>query len=358
VSTYKKYIFKTIFPTFLTLSAVLTSLVWITQTLRLVHLIDKGIEFTTFLKIVVLLIPSLLFMILPVITVISVIVVYNRLQDERQLLILRSAGLSNFNLAKPALFLAILITIFASYISAYLMPYSYNKLKQETSNFQKGYVANIIEARTFNQISKTSTIYIDKRNSDGSMDGVIFFDNKNPENRTIFFAKQGIINTTDSENTQFELIDGLRHSYDSQGNLTKLYFDNLAVVIGSEKNDEGSRSKTSLELYLNEMLWPDASLSTEKQNRLITDAHSRIIWPLFNFAFVFLSLSIFLRQPYNRKSHIKQYIITFIPILIASYFHFTLQKIAYTDLNYIFLCYANVFICIMLSIWLNTKKSL
>ena len=114
MSTYKKYIFKTIFPTFLTLSAVLTSLVWITQTLRLVHLIDKGIEFKTFLKIVVFLIPSLLFMILPVITVISVIVVYNRLQDERQLIILRSAGLSNFNLAKPALFITILITIFAS----------------------------------------------------------------------------------------------------------------------------------------------------------------------------------------------------------------------------------------------------
>ena len=297
-------------------------------------------------------------MILPIITVISVIVVYNRLQDERQLLILRSAGLSNFNLAKPALFITILITIFASYVSAYLMPYSYNKLKQETSNFQKGYVANIIETRTFNQISRTSTIYIDSRNADGSMDGVIFFDNKNPENRTIFFAKRGVINITDTENTQFELIDGLRHSYDSQGKLTKLYFDNLAVVIESEKNDEESRSKTSLELYLNEMLWPDTDLPIAKQNRLITDGHSRIIWPLFNFAFVFLSLSIFLRQPYHRKSHIKQYIITFIPILIASYFHFTLQKIAYKDLDYIFLCYANVFVCIMLSIWLNTKKSL
>lgn len=358
MSTYKKYIFKTIFPTFLTLSVVLTSLVWITQTLRLVHLIDKGIAFKAFLKVIFLLIPSLLFMILPIITVISVIVVYNRLQDERQLVILRSAGLSNFNIAQPALFIAILITIFAGYISAYSMPYSYNKLKQETSNFQKGYIANIIEAKTFNQISKTSTIYIDNRNSDGSMEGIIFFDNKIPENRTIFFAKQGIINTTNPENTQFELIDGIRHSYDNQGKLTKLYFDSLAVVIESEMGDERSRSHNSLELYLNEMLWPDNNLSIEKQNRLITDAHSRIIWPLFNFGFVFLSLSIFLRQPYHRKSHIKQYIITFIPILIASYFHFTLQKMAYKDLNYIFLCYANVFICIMLSIWLNTKKSL
>lgn len=358
MNTYKKYIFKTILPTFLILSAVLTSLVWITQTLRLVHFIDKGITFKSFLKIVTFLIPSLLFMILPVITVLSVIVVYNRLQDERQLIIFRSAGLSNFSLSKPALYVTTLITIFAGYVSAYLMPYSYNKLKHETNSFQQGYVSNIIDARTFNQISRTSTIYIDNKNSDGSMDGVIFFDNKIPENRTIFFAKHGKIITTNPENTQFELVEGIRHSYDKNGKLTKLYFDALSVVISSETPDEKSRNKTSLELYLDEMLWPDSDLSVEKQNRLITDGHIRIIWPLFNFAFVFLALSIFLRQPHNRKSHIKQYILTFSPILIASYFHFTLQKIAYKDPNYIFLCYANVFICIILSIWLNTKKSL
>ncbi len=358
MNTYKKYIFKTILPTFLVLSTVLTSLVWITQTLRLVHLIDKGIVFKSFIKIVMLIIPSLLFMILPVITVISVIVVYNRLHEERQLIIFQSAGLSNFCLSKPALYVTILITIFAFYTSAYLMPSSYSKLKHETSSFQKGYVSNIIDTRTFNQISRTSTIYIDSKNSDGSMDGVIFFDNKMPENRTIFFAKHGKIITTNPENTQFELIDGTRHSYDRNGKLTKLYFDALSVAITNETADENSRNKTSLELYLNEMLWPDSKLPIEKQNRLITDGHIRIIWPLFNFAFVFLALSIFLKQPYNRKSNIKQYILTFSPILIASYFHFTLQKIAYKDLNYIFLCYANVFICIILSIWLNTRKSL
>lgn len=355
--TYKKYILKAILPTFLILSAVLTSLVWITQTLRLVHFIDKGIGFQSFIKIITLLIPSLLFMILPIITVISIIVVYSRLQEERQLIIFQSAGLSNFHLAKPALYLTILISIFSAYISAYLMPYSYNKLKEETSSFQKGYVTNIIEARTFNQLSATSTIYIDRKHSDGLMDGVIFFDNKIPKNRTIFFAKQGKIITT-PDNAKFELIDGIRHSYDKNGKLTKLYFDTLSVSITNDTSEEKSRNKTSFELYLSEMLWPDSSLAIEKQNRLIADGHIRIIWPLFNFAFVFLALSIFLKQPYNRKSHIKQYILTFVPILIASYFHFTLQKIAYKDLNYIFLCYINVFICIILSIWLNTKKSL
>ena len=358
MDTYKKYIFKTILPTFLVLSSLLTSLVWITQTLRLIHLVDKGIAFKSFMKIVWFLIPSLLFMILPIITVIAVIIVYNRLQEERQLIIFQSAGLSNFDISKPAIYITLLITIFAIYISSYLMPYSYGELKKETSSFQKSYASSIIEERTFNQISKTSTIYINKKNPDGSMDGIIFFDNKILENRTIFFANSGKIIQINPNNTQFELIDGTRHSYDKNGRMTKLYFDSLSVSLASEAYNNESRSKTSLELYLNEMLWPDMSLSIEKQNRLITDGHIRIIWPLFNIAFVVLALSIFLRQPYNRKSRIKQYILSLSPVLIASYFHFTIQKMAYKDLSYIFLCYTNVFICIILGIWLNIKKSL
>ena len=356
--TYTKYITKSIIPTLAMLTILLTSLVWITQTLRMVHLIDKGIEIKHFFKLIILLVPSLLFMILPIIGVITVIYVYSTLQDERQLLILRSSGLSNYDLAKPALLVATGITIFSYYISAHLMPLSYNSMKQELNNFREGYLLNIINERTFNQISKHSNIYIDRKNSDGTLSGIVLFDNKTPEKRTIIFAKSARIVVSTPNITEFELTDGMRHSYDQLGNLTKLYFDNLIVAITNETTKKSERNKTSIELYITEMLWPDSTLTLDKQQQLITDGHLRIVWPLFNFAFIFLALSIFLSQPYNRKSHIKQYLITFIPILLVSYFHFTLQKIAYKETNYIFLCYANLFLCIIFSIWKSTRNSL
>ena len=356
--TYKKYIAKSILPPLATLTILLTSLVWVTQTLRMVHLIDKGIELKHFFKIIILLVPSLLFMILPIIAVLTVIYVYNNLQDERQLVILRNSGISNYALAKPALLVATGVTIFAYYISAYLMPLSYNNMKQELSNFREGYISSIISSKTFNQISKNSNIYVEHKNTDGSLSGIILFDNKVPENRTILFAKNGKIITSNPDLTEFELEHGLRHSYDQLGNLTKLYFDHLIVAITNENTDSNDRNKTSIELYIHEMLWPDNALPIEKQRQLITDGHLRIVWPLFNFAFVFLSLSIFLNQSYNRKTHIKQYVITFIPILLVTYFYFMLQKIAYKDLNYIFLCYANVFSCIIFSIWQSTRNRL
>jgi len=355
---YSKYIAKTIIPALFVLAIVLTSLVWIVQVLNLVGLLDKGIKLKIFIKLVVLMIPYLLFMIMPIISVIGVIYIYNRLQDERQLIILRGAGLNNYEIARPALFVATIVTIIASYISAYLMPISYNNLKKNISNVKETYVSNIIETRTFSQISKYATIYVDSKNQNDEMQGIILFDNKIPENNTVFFAKKGEILNSDQQNPKFLLSQGLRHSYDAKGNITTLHFDHLVIELSSEVQDDSDRSKTSMELFIPEMLWPDPSLPMEKQNRLITDGHLRLVWPLYNFVFVFLALAIFLSVSYSRKTQIKQFIYTFVPVLVASYFHFTLQKMAYKDLDYIFLCYGNVFICIIFSIWQSTRNRL
>ncbi|PCJ24713.1 MAG: hypothetical protein COA94_07070 [Rickettsiales bacterium] len=356
MQTYKKYILSSILPPMAMLTLILTSLVWITQTLKYIFLIDKGIALATFFRLTILLVPYLLYMILPIITVITIIYVYNHLQDGRQLIIFRNSGLSNYQLAKPALLVAICFTIITWYISMHLMPFSYNLMKQEMANFKEGYISKIIDAKTFNQISKYHTVYVDKKNPDGTLEAVLLFDNKVSANRTMLFAKTGRITISDEQHIEFELNDGFRHSYDHLGNLTKLYFDNLAVIINGETN--ASHTRKNSELFINEMLFPDASLPLKKRNRLIADGHSRLVWPLFNFAFVFLALSIFLNQPHNRRAHIKPFILTFLPLLLASYLHFTLQKLAYKNLDYIFLCYANVFLCIICAIWQNMKKTL
>lgn len=355
---YQKYIFRNVLPIFSMLAVILTGLVWITQTLRMMHLIDKGMELKYFFQLTMFLIPSILFVIFPIILVIAMVYVYHRLQEDRQLVILKNSGLSNYALAKPALFFAMILTVFSYYISAYLMPMSYNNMKQNLSNFYDGHASNMIVPRSFNRISKNSNIYVDTKNADGSFGGMILFDNKVPEERTIFFAKHARILNSDPYNTEFVLEDGLRHAYDTMGNLTKLHYDNLVVAITSEPADPSARSRTSLELYIGEMLWPDSSLVLEKQQRLIADGHLRIIWPLLNFVLVFLSLSIFLQQPYNRRQSFMPFLITFVPVVLVVYIHFLMQKIAYQDIKYIWGCYLNIIICVLFSAWQSTRSKL
>ncbi len=357
-STYKKYIAKSIVPPMFLLAFILTTLTWITQILRLLPLIDRGLRFKDFFQLIILFIPYLLFMILPIISVVSTLYIYGKLQNERQIIVLRSSGLNNFALLKPALFVSVITTIFAFYLSMYLMPLSYGKLKEGLDDFKQGYVSNLIEAKTFNQISKETTIFVENKKAGNLMENLVIFNNKEPHEKEIIFAKKGKIINSEHTKTRFELLDGLRQAYDNKGKMTKLYFDNLSVVIEPDSKKVNSRKTATIELYIHELIWPDKNLRIDRQNRLITDGHLRIVWPMFNFAFVFLGLSIFLNYPFNRREKLKQYLYTIAPILCASYFHFTLQKFAHKNIEYIFLCYVNVFVCIIFSTWQSTKNSI
>ena len=356
---YKKYIAQTILYPFIALSFVLTSLVWITQILKLLYLLEKGVELIEFLNLIILIIPSIFFMISPLISVLAVIYVYNKIQENRQLIILRVGGLSNFALAKPGLLVVFCITLVSYYISLYLMPFSYSKLKHDLNNFRQNYIStNIINAKSFNQISKDFTIYLDKKSADGNLEGVILFDNRIPKDHTILFAKTGKIIIHEGT-PLFQLRKGFRQSFDNNNNITKLYFDELLIAIKNEDTSQNDRSKTSLELYVSEMLQPNSNLPEESKVRLIVDGHQRLIWPLFNYALVFLALTMFLTTNNDsRKSNTKQLLYTFLPVMIVAYFHFTLQKAAYKEPLYIFVCYLNIFVCIVFSIWKINKSSI
>jgi hypothetical protein len=133
----------------------------------------------------------------------------------------------------------------------------------------------------------------------------------------------------------------------------------LLIAIKNDDPDKNDRSKTSLELYVPEMLQPINNLPEESKRRLIVDGHQRLIWPSFNYALVFLALSMFLTtNKDSRKSNIKQMIYTFLPLVIVAYFHFTLQKAAYKEGTYIFACYLNIFLCIVFSIWKINKSTI
>lgn len=353
---YKRYILQVIVPSFFYIASVLTAIVLISKILKLLYLIDKGVKISHFLSLILFIIPSLLFVIMPVITVIAIVHAYNKLKEERQLLVLSCSGVGDGSLIKPALTAAFIITLFALSISTYFMPLSYNILTKRLDNLKDNYVSSAVDIRTFNQLSKDHTIYIDNKKNDGTFEGVVLFDNKNPVAKSVLFAKEGTI-IMENNIVVFKLRNGLRHAYDSKGNMTKLTFEDMNVQIGNYHDTASdSKSQDNQVLYIYEMLKPDKNLDENSKLRLIAEGHQRIIWPLYNFILPFLAISILLKQPYTRKISVFAAAKTVIPVLIVTYIHFTLQKLSYDNNDFIFLCYANVFLCIIFSIWQNKHK--
>ncbi len=356
---YQRYIAKSILTPLLVIAFIITSLVWITQILKLLYLIDKGIRLGHFLGLVILVVPSLLFMVLPFITILAVIYTYNRLGEERQLIIFKNAGLANLSLAVPAILVAALVTIFAYYLSLSAMPASYSKLKSELSFLKDNYTSSIIKEKTFSQISKNFTVYVNKKSPDGYLYGLVLFDNR-ADKPVIVFARSGQF-LADQNSLAFELKEGNRQEYDSNGNLTRLYFDSLIVELNSNQQSEHKQDKDNRDVsayYLNELLHPNSGLPLQRQLKLLTEGHQRLVWPAYNFVLTFLALAVFLKQPYNKKSHIRQILLTTAAIVFATYAHFSFHNIATKNIYFIYAYYINILAILSFSIWLYKRKTI
>ena len=98
-----RYIFRQLLFALIAVTSGLTALIWLTQSLRFVELVvNHGLSFGVFLRLTGLLIPSFVAVILPITTFVVVQFVYQRLAGDRELTVMRAAGLSPFALARPA----------------------------------------------------------------------------------------------------------------------------------------------------------------------------------------------------------------------------------------------------------------
>ena len=71
------------------------ALIWLTQSLRFVELVvNRGLSLRVFLQLTGLLIPNFVAVILPITTFVVVQFIYQRLAGDRELTVMRAAGLS------------------------------------------------------------------------------------------------------------------------------------------------------------------------------------------------------------------------------------------------------------------------
>ena len=116
------YIFKQVFITTLNITVILFAMIWLIQSLRQIDLvIENGSSFFDFLYISILPSPLWLMMILPISSLISVIIVFNRFYNDKEILVFHFSGVSFFRIIKPILIMSFINLIFLTIINDILV---------------------------------------------------------------------------------------------------------------------------------------------------------------------------------------------------------------------------------------------
>ncbi len=284
------YIFRQVLVALLAATGGLTALIWLTQSLRFVELVvNRGLSFLVFVHLTSLLIPSFVAVILPITTYVVIQFVYQRLATDRELTVMRAAGLSPLTLARPALIVALLATMIGFGLSLWVVPATLADFRQFQWEIRNRLAAFLLQDGVFTALSDKLTVYVRSRDKDGTLHGILVDDARDPSAHATILAERGRL-VDGPEGPRVVLLDGSRQQIDHQtGRLNMLTFGQNEVDLADATRDEGARPPDMSEVSLGELLDPHPFLDRDRL-KWIAEGHKRLTAPLTTLSYAMVGL--------------------------------------------------------------------
>ncbi|MDE3060667.1 MAG: LPS export ABC transporter permease LptF [Pseudomonadota bacterium] len=299
---YSRYIVRHLVHSTLLITFSLTSIVWLTQALRFIDfIVNQGVSIAIFVKLTVLLIPSLVMMILPPSFFCAVIFVYNKLKTDSELIVMQAAGLSKWRLAMPALQAALGVALVGYAISLYLMPVSYGKFRDMQNYLRNNYASILLEDGVFNTPVEGLTVFIRERDRDGVLHGILVHDHRQPQSSITMMAEEGKLVET-PQGPRFLLKNGNRQEMQN-GKLSLLNFESYTLDISLYAQGMKERPLDTQEMFLGQLFGNNDALPPEELQKRFAEAHQRIIWPAYALTLALVALAVLLSGEFNRRGH-------------------------------------------------------
>ncbi len=304
-SQIDRYIFRQLALALVAVTGGLVALIWLTQSLRFVELVvNRGLSLGVFLELTGLLVPNFVAVILPITTFVVVQFVYQRLAGDRELTVMRAAGLSPGALARPALTLAALVVLVCYTLNVWVVPTSYTRFREYQFEIRNRLAAFLLQEGVFTPVSDDLTVYIRSRDRDGTLRGILVEDARQRNSRATILAESGrlIVGAT---GPRVLLLNGSRQEIDrTNGRLNVLTFAENSIDLASSSKNGETRYRDSAEMSLPELMDPASALNPRDVGKLLVEAHRRVSAPLTAASFAMVALLSVLTGAFRRHGNV------------------------------------------------------
>src|SRR6202041_1683415 len=237
-----RYIFRQLFWALVAVTSGLTALIWLTQSLRFVELVvNRGLSLLVFMRLTGLLIPSFIAVILPITTFVVIQFIYQRLAGDREVTVMRAAGLSPIALARPALAVALVATIAGYWLNLSVVPATLASFREFQWEIRNKVAAFLLQEGVFTSISDKLVVYVRTRTPDGSLHGILVDDARDPSAHATILAESGQL-VEGPNGPRVLLANGSRQEIDHvTGRLNTLTFTENQIDLADASGSEGAR---------------------------------------------------------------------------------------------------------------------
>ena len=288
------YVLRQITGPFLLFSLILTLVVWMTQSLRMLDLvINRGQSAGIFLYLTMLILPSLLVVIAPIAFFGAALYALNKLNNDSELVVMWSAGISRFQLALPVIGAAVLVMAITYSCSLYLMPLGQRTMKDKVFDIRADIGAAILREGAFTTPTEGLTVFIRELAAGGEIRGILVHDNRDPKRPVTYLAESGVLAQT-QEGARLIMQNGNIEQGEASGaRLSVLKFERYVFDLDQYAGPQRATDRDTSERYLGELLDPPFPVASQSVRRgvYIAEGHNRLSAPLYCLAFALIALA-------------------------------------------------------------------
>ena len=281
-------------------TCVFVGIIWLSQSFKTIKLIiNKGAELSDFFVLSAYSLPSWLLIALPFGTFAGCMISYLKLENDNEITVMKSIGLSPLKLSCPSFFVAFLASLILFTISHFILPKTYKNFKTLQNDIRNNSQNFILKENIFLDINKNQTIFIGRLKENNELEEIFIQDRSDPSSLVEFFSKSGFL--TLDKNITLKMKDGTKVSTDLKGKSTILNFRSYDIEIKREssKSNAVQRVVEYNEYSFFELI--NKSKNVEKsKGKLLAEAHSRNTIIFMPFVFSCIVMLTILKTNFSR----------------------------------------------------------
>jgi len=290
---------------------VLTFVLLMGRILQLMDLmINKGVAVADIGKLILYLMPSFLTITIPVSLLISILIALGRLSRDNEIIVLKSSGLSLYQLLPPIVFVSLCAFIITAVTGFFLVPYGNFATKNLLFGMARQKASIGVKERVFNGDFAGLVLYAEELPSQGDfMRGVFISDTRTLKEPATIIARRGyFVSDPDSMVVTLRLQDGSMHTVDGDaGTYKKVDFTSYDINLDlstSIGGGSGEIMKDSKEMSLTELISESRTpgLKETALKEIIIELHKKFTLPFACIVFGIIGVPLGISKHRSGKS--------------------------------------------------------
>lgn len=301
----QNYILLQLLAPFAAITIGLSAIALLTQSLtNLDLLIERGQSPWTLLSISLMGMPQFMAIVAPISLFVTIANVYGRLYSENEIVVAFSGGQSKFDVALPAIRLSVIVALCILFINVFVQPISYQAMRSKLFSIRTDIATTLVRESQFRAPVDGLTIYARKISNDGTMQGLMISDSREPNKPTIFVAESGGV-VKISGRPAISLRNGSVHSRKDNNNVDILGFSQYVVELSGFGFEVGEFMFKSPDRNTWDLFKPDRTSYWDDTNfgKLLAEGHRRFSSPLYSIVCTILALFAILGSEYSRRGY-------------------------------------------------------